>query len=164
MWANNFYKKNADAYYTITSENEEEYDFFEEDMSFIQDNIFEELKQLKNRFSWLEIYELDKWNNDRNYCWKYFLWIQFYNRKGDEILTIKLLYRSWYYEGACLDYEFFVWSYEEDAQEFYSYCNRQEVKRVDKILEEIEKSFNKNTNAYKCTARFSNWEAIYQKI
>lgn len=174
MGTSNFYNKNANQVYACLMGDVEEFEIlnFKLDVS----DMISELPY--------EFYEEDTYDNNRSFCGHYLCRIESSKIIGNVelIVSLKVVLRSGYYDGANLDWEIecdnteynCISDYIEDAFD-YSEMNAglkviHKSKATDwieeiqeKMINDVEKVFAKITQPLKVVARFSNGETIYEK-
>lgn len=173
MGANNFLLKNANHIYSMTNESYQNDDwnidwywneFFQDDIDYVKDEIKNTIKKLLDNQNGVNVTDEDKRdNNNRNYEWKYFASIRFYNSEDVEI-EIKLLVRNAYYDWVNFDYDYFVDWIEDDKDWIRSNLNDEETKLFDNIIDTIEKVYTENTIGLKKISQWSDGSAYYEKI
>lgn len=160
MSASNFFSKNTSVIYSYWLENtDDEFDFFQEDLENIQDEMIEDIKK-ELKIEWVHIHEDNRYDNERNYSWHIFGNILIEDNTEDEKnINIDLITRSGYYQWVNFDYEYDIDNARNDDT-----ISDDMQKKLDKCIEAIEKSYNKFTLSLRRVATFSNGETIYEPI
>ena len=165
MATNNFLKTNAKNYYTIL---DLEYIDNEYILDDTKENIVNELKAInKNENSVDYLNVIDERTKNNNFQGKYFFELYFKNSKQDtrgDTITIKICYRSGYYNGLNFDFDFFRDGQEEDLEYILNDFLEEEKKDFLHHIENIEKVLLKNSTGYKKTRQASNGECGYEKL
>jgi len=167
MGTNNFLNLNANNIYSFWlnySEDENDYDFFQDDLKDKQQEIIEGIRR-----QWVEIVDEDeRENHNRNFEWKIFASIilnDFVKEKWEEVekwVIINLICRNWYYEWVNFDYNFQdLINYYNDFD--YDLLNKRLQKKFDKTIKIIENIYWELLLWLKKVWQFSNWEAVYEK-
>ena len=170
MATNNFASVNNTGIYTIES------DEFIED---VHSNILEELRSLG-----VDAREQDcmSSDNDRTYGGRLFGMAYGVDNGNDEHVTIELLTRHGYYDGANLDYiigylvngeehddasldSAYVW---DERSQDYKEISKTRVKRLQSqaraIVKKIDKVYSNHTTVLRKVGQFSNGGAVYEKV
>jgi hypothetical protein len=182
MGASNFYYKNAKRLYPLfTDLSDDESEWF--DYSEECQNLAEHIDEIVS----LDRVDNEDYGNDRNYEAKRLGHKSISREFGDVSIEVSIivLIRIGYYEGACLDYEIEVFENgsEQDLDgigNWYGYgtsrmsaglCAIQEQnatkwaqKQVDVLSNELEEAFSKITQPYELIGRASNGETFYKKV
>lgn len=138
----------------------------------MEQEIVAELKQRLPEGAFID--EADEWDGVRSFAGHIFanVEIPFACKDYDSTVRIQLIARSGYYSAANLDYVVGLddiyhpfYYFEEGIEEFdISELPKRIQKKVNKVLNEIERVFGMFSEEYRVAARFSNGETWYEPV